>query len=130
MFRDPQVNLYVSDIDASIRFYAGLLGFQETFRTPETGKPVHIELTLGGLTLGLADMEAARGMHNLPAQPGPTRAEIAVWTDDADAAYAHLIANGAGTISAPHDFIGRLRAAWVTDPDGGPVQLVSLLTAE
>jgi hypothetical protein len=29
------------------------------------------------------------------------------------------------TLSPPHDFIGTLRAAWVADPDGNAVQIVT-----
>jgi catechol 2,3-dioxygenase-like lactoylglutathione lyase family enzyme len=129
MFRDPQVNLYVRDIEASMRFYGGMLGFEETFRTPSTGRPIHVELRLGGLTLGLADRDAAREMHGLTPGTDTQRAEIAVWTDDVDSAYERLLASGAPSISEPHNFIGRLRAAWVADPDGGPVQLVQQYTS-
>ncbi|HEU0164997.1 MAG TPA: VOC family protein [Thermomicrobiales bacterium] len=128
MYRDPLVNFYVADVDASVRFYTELFGFEETFRTPATGRPDHVMLRLGGLMLGLADFEAAKRDHGLPAAPGPTRAEVAIWTDDVDAAYADLIANGAGPLTPPHDFIGTLRAAWVLDPDGGPIQIVMRLS--
>lgn len=33
----PQVNFYVEDIEAAADFYRGLLGFTETFRTPQLG---------------------------------------------------------------------------------------------
>jgi hypothetical protein len=36
-----------------------------------------------------------------------------------------LIAKGAPLLSPAHDFLdGRLRAAWVADPDRNPIQLV------
>jgi catechol 2,3-dioxygenase-like lactoylglutathione lyase family enzyme len=100
VFRDPQVNTYVRDVEACVRFYTESLGFVETFRTPESGSPAHVEVRLGGLILGFADVEATRQMHGLD------------------------VAAGATPLSPPHDFIGRLRAAWIADPDGGPVQLV------
>lgn len=124
MFRDPQVNTYVRDVEACVRFYTESLGFVETFRTPASGPPVHVEVRLGGLILGFADAEATREMHGLDVDAGPRRAEGVVWTDDVDAAFARLVAVGATPLSRPHDFIGRLRAAWIADPDGGPVQLV------
>ncbi|MBX8636590.1 MAG: VOC family protein [Thermoplasmata archaeon] len=34
MFRDPQVNLYVDDVETSVAFYRDLFGFSETFSTP------------------------------------------------------------------------------------------------
>lgn len=64
-------------------------------------------------------------MHGLPlAEHGAPRAEVVLWTDDVDAAYAALVAAGAPSVSPPHDFLGFLRAAWVMDPDGNPVEIV------
>jgi hypothetical protein len=51
---------------------------------------------------------------------------VCVWTDDVDATYAALVERGVPSLSAPHAFLdGRLRAAWLADPDGNPVQLVA-----
>lgn len=68
-------------------------------------------------------------MHWLAIESAPKRAEVVVWTDDVDHAFARLVTAGAGVLSPPHNFIGRLRAAWVSDPDGGNVQLVAELPA-
>ncbi|HUG13763.1 MAG TPA: VOC family protein [Thermomicrobiales bacterium] len=126
MFRDPQVNYYVHDVDAAVRFYAELFGFEETFRTPATGTPSHVELRLGGLILGLASTESAQNTHGLTTGGGNPRAEVCLWTDDVDRAYAELVARGVPSLSAPHDFLdGRLRAAWLADPDGNPVEIVA-----
>jgi catechol 2,3-dioxygenase-like lactoylglutathione lyase family enzyme len=123
-FRDPQVNYYVEDVETSVRFYAELFGFRETFRTPESGTPEHVEVRLGGLVLGLASIKAAREVHGLDVASGPPRCEIVLWTDDVDGVYADLIASGAPSLREPHDFLGRLRAAWIADPDGNPVEIV------
>jgi lactoylglutathione lyase len=48
MFVDGFVNLCVADIEAGLRFYRDLLGFEETFRTPNEGTPTHVELRLNG----------------------------------------------------------------------------------
>jgi len=125
VFRDPQINTYVRDVEGMVRFYTEQLGFAETFRTPEVGPPVHVEVRLGGLILGFADIDATREMHGLTVDAGPKRAEVVVWTDDVDAAFERLIAAGAKPLSPPHNFIGRLRAAWVADPEDGPVQMVA-----
>ena len=127
MFHSPQINTYVRDVETTVRFYVDVLGFVETFRTPESGPPVHVEVKLGGLVLGFADIVATREMHGLQVDDGPKRAEVALFTDDVDAAYAYLLAAGAKPLSPPHNFIGRLRAVWVTDPDGGPIQIVTEL---
>lgn len=125
-FTDPAVNYYVEDVESAVRFYTEHFGFVETFRTPQEGKPIHVEITLGPLILGLAAKEAARTMHLLPLGPGGfPRAEVVVWTEDVDQAYAMLLEKGVPGVSAPHDFLESLRAAWVMDPDGNPIQIVS-----
>ena len=124
MFRNPQINLYVADVDASLRFYRDLFEFTETFRTPRDGAPIHVEMRSGGLILGVASIESARGIHGLDLGVGSPRAEIVVWTDDVDQAFASITAQGARPLSQPHDFLADLRAAWVADPDGNPVQMV------
>ncbi|KAB8139825.1 VOC family protein [Chloroflexia bacterium SDU3-3] len=125
-FRSPSVNYYVADVEAAARFYTQRFGFVERFRTPSEGEPVHVELRLGDLVLGLAARSAGEAMHGLPlGQGSPPRAEVVVWTDDVDAAYAALLAEGVPGVSAPHDFLGALRAAWVLDPDGNPVEIVA-----
>jgi catechol 2,3-dioxygenase-like lactoylglutathione lyase family enzyme len=123
-FRDPQVNYYVRDVDASVRFYTELFGFNETFRTPETGTPEHVEVRLGGLVLGLASIEAARRVHGLDVASGPPRAEVVLWTDNVDQVFEELVSQGVTVLREPHDFLGRLRAAWIADPDGNPVEIV------
>jgi glyoxylase I family protein len=123
-FQSPQINLYVADLEASVRFYRDLLGFAETFRAHEDGAAVHVELRLDGFTLGVADASAAARMHGLTPGSGHPQAELVVWTDDVDAAFSALSDGGATAISEPHDFLDSLRSAWVADPDGNPVQLV------
>ena len=130
MFRDPQINYYVQDVETSVRFYTELFGFTETFRTPATGRPEHVELRLSGLILGLAAQESALNTHGLKTGGGGPRAEVCLWTDDVDRTYEALLARGAQPLSAPHDFLGgRLRAAWVADPDGNPVEVVAEIVA-
>jgi catechol 2,3-dioxygenase-like lactoylglutathione lyase family enzyme len=124
VFESPQVNFYVQDVEKAARFYRESFGFTETFRTPEHGPPAHAELRLGEFTLGLAAIESLREAHGIATAPGPPRAEVVVWTDDVDKAYADLASNNVRTLSPPHDFGGTLRAAWVADPDGNPVQIV------
>jgi catechol 2,3-dioxygenase-like lactoylglutathione lyase family enzyme len=127
MFRDPQVNLYVKDVEASVQFYTTHFGFVESFRTPETGVPEHVEVCLGGLVLGLASIDSARTTHGLDVGGGKPTGEIVLWTDDTDAEYEQLIANGVRSLIPPHTFLGQLRAAWLLDPDGNPVEIVTEL---
>ena len=124
-FVDPAVNYYVDDVEIAAHFYTEHFGFAETFRTPKQGKPDHVEIRLGSLTLGLASKEAGKREHGLPLGAGGfPRVELVLWTDNVDQAYAMLIAQGVSGISAPHTFLGSLRSAWVIDPDGNPIQIV------
>ena len=129
-FTNPSINYYVDDVEVAVRFYTEHFGFVETFRTPQHGAPVHVEVRLGALILGLASKLAGQSMHGLPlGSGGSPRAELVVWTDDVDEAYAVLLAKGVTGVSAPHDFLSSVRAAWVMDPDGNPVEIVSRLSA-
>jgi len=123
-FRAPMINLYSRDLSRAAKFYSKL-GFVEAFRAPATGEPVHIELTLDGFTLGVATIEAAKEHHSLRAEGEGRWIEIVLWTDDTDAALDALVSQGAPLFSPAHDFLdGQLRAAWIADPDGNPIQLV------
>lgn len=123
LFRTPQVNLYSRDLPRAVSFYQQF-GFAETFRTPEKGPIAHIELKLDGFTLGIATFEAASQTHKLHPGGAGHWAEIVVRTDDVDRAVQMLVEKGAPLITAPHDFAGgMLRAGWVADPDGNPVQI-------
>src|ERR1700739_1265601 len=123
-FRAPLINLYSRDLPRAVAFYSEL-GFVETFRTPVSGDPSHIQLKLDGFSLGIATIEAAREHHGLHPEGEGRCIEIVLGTDDTDAAVNALVANGAPLLSPAHDFLdGRLCAAWVADPDGNPVQLV------
>lgn len=117
------INIYSHEVMRLVRFYEGL-GFLETFRTPKQGTPIHVELNLDRLTIGIASVDAALTDHGVSPNLGGRPIEIVLWTDDTDRAYTRLTADGAPSLSPPHDFQGSLRAAWVADPDGNPVQLV------
>ena len=126
-FRAPMINLYSRDLSRAVAFYLEL-AFVETFRTPASGEPVHIELTKDGFTVGIATIEAAKEIHGLRPGGEGRWIEIVLWTDDTDAALKALVAKGAPLLSPAHDFLdGKLRAAWVADPDGNPIQLVQRL---
>ena len=125
MFATALVNLYTRDIDAGLRFYHDLLGFEETFRTPREGTPEHVELRLDGFTIGLGTVEAARRVHGVNAAPGSPAMVLVVWTDDVDAAYRDLVAAGVPTVQPPHDTGNNNRNALLRDPDGNLVEIVA-----
>lgn len=122
-FRAPQVILFSEEVERAAAFYSGL-GFVETFRVPTEGKPIHVDLALDGYKLGIASVESTRDDHGLDPVGHGQRAAVILWTDDVDAAFAELTAKGAPALAAPDAWLGRLRIAWIADPDGHPVQLV------
>ena len=124
MFRSPQINIYSRDLAKAQSFYESL-GFKETFRTPPTGNPSHVELQLDGFKLGIATIEAAQQHHGLATGGEGRWIEIVLWTDDTDAVIERLRAAGAPVLSSPHDWLdGRLRLGWIADPDGNSIQIV------
>jgi lactoylglutathione lyase len=127
MFAGALVNLYTHDIDAGLRFYRDLLGFEETFRTPRDGVPEHVELRLNGFTVGLGSVEAARRVHGIEAAPGSPAMVLVVWTDDVDEAYKELTAAGVPSLQPPHD-TGNNRNALLRDPDGNLVEIVAKIS--
>jgi catechol 2,3-dioxygenase-like lactoylglutathione lyase family enzyme len=101
VFSTPQVNIHSRDVLRAVEFYRRA-GFRETFRTPPKGR----QSTSSSSKTG-------RGT------------EIALWTDDVEAAFADLVDAGARALSVPHDWLGgTIRVAWVADPDDNPVELV------
>lgn len=123
-FSQPQVNLYVDDVEASVRFWVEHLWFRETFRTPASGTPEHVEVRMEGLVLGFGSIEAARRVHSLPIDITSQSGEVVLWTDDVDAAWERLLAVGATPITPPHPFVLNLRAAFVAGPNGEHIQIV------
>ncbi|WP_460795854.1 mycothiol transferase [Nocardioides pacificus] len=125
MITSGMVNVFTGDMEAAIVFYRDRLGLAETFRTPASGTPEHIEFAAGGFTLGLGTVEAARRVHGIDSTPGTPAMALVLWNDDVDATYADLVAAGAPAVKEPHDAGNDNRNAVVRDPDGNLVELVS-----
>lgn len=124
MFFDPLVNLFADDVLPSVEFYSQHFGFTETFRTPSEGVPVHVELALGTFKIAISARSAGRADHGLDLQPGPPQVDVVFWCDDADSAYADLVAAGVPGLVPPHDS-GPNRTGFLTDPAGHIVSVVS-----
>ncbi|WP_349930285.1 VOC family protein [Glutamicibacter mishrai] len=122
-FRTPQVVLFTRDIDRAVSFY-GALGFDEAFRTPRAGTPIHIDLVLDGYRLGLATESSTREDHGLEPIADGQRAAVILWTDDVISGYEMLISLGATPVKPPEPWLDRLLIAWAQDPDGHLVQVV------
>ncbi|QIV86082.1 VOC family protein [Glutamicibacter mishrai] len=126
LFRSPQIVLFTRDINRASDFYRAL-GFEEAFRTPETGTPIHVDLVLDGYRIGLATESSTREDHGLEPVASGQRAAVILWTDDVPVAYARLVELGANAIKPPERWLENLLIAWVEDPDGHLVQVVQSL---
>jgi glyoxylase I family protein len=125
-FRAPQVILFSDDLPRAVAFYSRL-GFTETFRVPADGEPIHVDLALDDYRIGIASGDSTREDHGLEPLTHGQRAAVICWTDDTVAAFEELTADGAGSLSPPHEWLGRLLIAWIADPDGNPIQIVQEL---
>jgi catechol 2,3-dioxygenase-like lactoylglutathione lyase family enzyme len=125
-FTAPQVILFSADVERASAFYRRL-GFQETFRAPDEGPPIHVDLVLGDYKIGFASISSSREHHGLCPVDEGQRATVTLWTQDTTAAYRALTAAGAPGLAEPHVWLDRLLIAWVQDPDGHPIQLVQKL---
>lgn len=123
MFKTPQVVLFSRDLAHAADFYTAL-GFEEIFRTPERGTPIHIDLVLDGYRIGLASEASTRDDHGLDPVLTGQRAAVILWTEDTAAAYSRLQELGATPVMAPEPWLDRLLIAWVEDPDGHLIQVV------
>jgi len=115
-FSAPLINLYSRDLPRAVAFYSEL-GFVETFRTPGSGEPSHIQLKLDGFSLGIATIEAAREHHGLHPEGEGRWIEIVLWTDDTDAAVNALVAKGRACSLLPTTF-----AMAGCAPPGSPIR--------
>ena len=126
-FREPQAVLFSTDVTRGAEFYASL-GFEEVFRTPVTGEPIHVDLVLDGYRIGIASVDSTRDDHGLDPVATGQRAAVVLWTEDVRSAYAELVAAGVPGLKEPQEWLGRLLIAWLADPDGNPVQIVQPLS--
>ena len=115
--------LFSRDLERAAAFYRAL-GFQEAFRTPQQGTPIHVDLALDGYRIGLASETSTREDHGLEPVVDGQRAAVILWTDDTVAAYDRVQELGAKPVKGPSPWLGRLLIAWVEDPDGHLVQVV------
>lgn len=123
IFKTPQIVLFSKDLSRTAEFYKEL-GFEEVFRTPSEGTPIHVDLVLDGYRIGLASEVSTRDDHGLVPVVDGQRAAVILWTDDTPAAYSTLQDLGATPVKKPAPWLGRLLIAWVEDPDGHLIQVV------
>jgi uncharacterized glyoxalase superfamily protein PhnB len=117
MFTEAFPILTVSDLPAALRFYTGLLGFEESYRFPDQGEAQLVTVKLGHSELGLAAGTA---------EPAASFS-LCVYTGDCDAAVGKLRAAGTPVLEEPSDQPWGERMARVTDPAGNEIVIVARL---
>lgn len=117
-FLSVMPNLYAADVEKSVAFYRDLLGGAETFRVDG-----HVELRIGDVTIAISDRGHVVGEGLSAPTPGHPL-ELVVWCDSADDAVAALRAAGTPILVEPCTAHAN-RRAYVTDPDGNWIALVS-----
>ncbi len=109
--------LYVRDVAAALDFYERAFGLERRFVAEDA---TYGELETGDTTLSFA----AHSMAPVPVEPtrsGPF--EIALVTEEVDAAFARAVEAGAEAVLEPTDKPWGQRVAYVRDPDGVLVEL-------
>ena len=116
------VVLVVTELDRSLRFYAGCLGLPLDHRSGP-----YAQLATGTTRLALYErraMAATLGREVRPPADGAWGFELGFKVADIDAAWSELTADGAEAVCPPTDRPWGQRTAYVTDPDGHLVELV------
>lgn len=118
--------LSAENVAASLSFYGDLLGGVEEFRFPEDD-PVFYTLKLGESEIGIGGVSDAP-MHGRPQRPATGhRIELCVYVEDVDRLVAAAKSRDVPVRSEPADMPWGERVAFIEDPDGNPVMLITEL---
>lgn len=140
--RPHHTGLQIADLQRSLAFYQGILGFEVVFqwnpRAPYIGELVgYPEVDLHAAILRMPNSDVFlelleyRNVERMPvdtATGNPGTAHVAFFVDDLDTLYADLRAKGVASVSPPvTPTIGPNeggRAVYMIDPDGIRVELI------
>ena len=112
------VTLHVADVERSIAFYEGTLGFTKDVDVqPAEGVRI-VQLTAegSGCSIGFGT-----GLDVYRGEPGSIRG-LHLVVEDIEAARAELVGRGV-EVSEVHDFGGGVKGAEFADPDGNSFEL-------
>jgi catechol 2,3-dioxygenase-like lactoylglutathione lyase family enzyme len=114
--RSLEPSFTVSDLDRSVRFYTGILGFivADQFKD-DSGKLLGVMLQAGSCKLGLSQDDWAKGRDRVRG------AGVRVWcltAQEVDQIAARIKANGGTVSDGPKDESWGARSLSIDDPDG------------
>jgi lactoylglutathione lyase len=122
--RITHIAIKVKDIEATLRFYVGQLGFQEMFRLDRDGKLWIIYLRLTDTQY----LEIFPGEDRERA-PGPEKTgynHMCLEVPDINAAAGELEAAGVVLTKPVVEGVDGNRQAWIEDPDGHRIELMEM----
>lgn len=123
MFTEAFPILTADDLPVTAEFYVGLLGAVQTYEfRGEGGRLGYIGLQLGTSHLGIGQNTEPPGAGH---RGGVQRSTLCVYTEDCDAAVAHLRGHGVPVVAEPVDQVWGERMAVVADPDGSEVIIMA-----
>jgi lactoylglutathione lyase len=124
--RIHHVGLPVSDLDVSIAWYREALGLT---RESKTGVPEGVAFMVAptGERLELLALDPENSAWDDPISALRAGVGHTAWTvDDIDAAHERAVEAGGRSVWTPRDtYEAGLRAAFIADPDGNLVELLS-----
>lgn len=127
MLTSVMPNLYSTDVERALTFYRDTLEGTETFRYPTEGVPEHVEIRVGDVTLAITSRLSLEEAGLPPATDGNPM-ELVMWCDSADETVATLRKADVPILVEPFDHMSGHRRAYITDPDGNRIALVSQTT--
>jgi catechol 2,3-dioxygenase-like lactoylglutathione lyase family enzyme len=117
--------LYVADVAASLDFYERAFGLARRFlhESGDYGELQTGETTLAFAAHALGDSHFPGGLVRADRSAQPLGMEIALVTDDVEAAHARALAAGAREMAAPATRPWGQVVSYVRAPDGGLIEL-------
>ena len=111
--------LAVADIDASVKFYTDVLGFDVAFAMPgEDGKLVHASVKRGDSALMFGKIDPSNAHDQGQLGKGVVLYATVADDEDIDAYFERVKATGARVVQEPTDQFWGHRDWAIADPDG------------
>jgi len=114
--------VFVSDMERSVAFYRGVLGWPLTSQSPE-----RTEFTTEGTTLALQYATKPSGAAAVQGEMAG-RCQLGLWVDDVEAFHRDMVARGTLCIQPPTEGAFGAKLAVYADPDGLPFSVARSLT--